>query len=101
MKKRIIQRSKHSKNHKQGTLNFSTTSNSNKIYPNFPSTTNNKYSNYEKQFEKSELSLLKNGINSIINNNNKSNYYIKLSPIKKKRNITAQFTSNKSNQYNK
>ena len=119
MKKRIIQRSKRFKNKMQGTFNFSTTSNSNKIYPSFPSTMNNKNSNYEEQLkkfeeyskyhfisknqnEKSELSLLKNGINSIINNNNnnnKSNYYIKLSPIKKKE--ISQCNSPQTNQTNR
>lgn len=99
MKKRMIKRPKGSSIKKQRTLNYSTTSASNLIYQSFSSITNN--SNYEEQLKrfeeyskyhfskynnklnkKCELNLLKSGINSIINY--KPNFYIKLSPIKRK-----------------
>ena len=113
MKKRI-QRANKALQQKQRTLNYSTTSVTNRIYQSIPSSTNN--SNYEEQLkkfeeyskyhfisnnynlnEKSGLSLLKNGINSIINdNNNKKNYYIKLSPIKRKGPLYNPLSSNRT-----
>ena len=112
-KKKIIQRTNKALRQKERTLNYSTTSITNKIYQSIPSSTNN--SNYEEQLkkfdeyskihfiknyyninDKSELSLLKNGINSIINNNNKKNYSIKLSPIKKKFPLCNPISSNRA-----
>ena len=116
MKKRI-QRANKALQQKQRTLNYSTTSVTNRIYQSIPSSINN--SNYEEQLkkfeeyskyhfisnnynnyklnEKSGLSLLKNGINSIINdNNNKKNYYIKLSPIKRKGPLYNPISSNRT-----
>ena len=116
MKKRI-QRANKALQQKQRTLNYSTTSVTNRIYQSIPSSTNN--SNYEEQLkkfeeyskyhfisnnynnynlnEKSGLSLLKNGINSIINdNNNKKNYCIKLSPIKRKGPLYNPLSSNRT-----
>ena len=113
LKKRILQNPNRSL--KQRIMNFSTTSISNIIYPSYPSTTNN--SNYEEQIKKleayskyhfnnnqkynikSELSLLKNGINSIINDNN-SNYHIKLSPIKKKEVYKSLLTNRRHKKIN-
>ena len=121
LKKRIIHRSNRSLISQQKTINYSTTNASNLLHQSIPSSTTN--TNYEQQLKKFEeyskyhfinnnnnnnnnifniksgLSLLKEGINSIINNNN-SNCYIKLSPIKKNKNYNSMKTNRENKKIN-